>query len=93
MNLPDYDVSIFISHNDHKNSYISVEEHLHFLGVKTDDFLFSEDMEVSKRIGSLWEVHWYPDTPIGFYMAFGSTLEYALAKAAQIQLEIDKDEV
>lgn len=91
MNLPSYDVSICISHNDHKCSYISVEEYLHFCGAETDDFLFPEDMETSKKIDSLWEVHWYPNTPIGFYTAFGSTLEYALAKATQIQLEIEKD--
>lgn len=93
MNLPDYKVSILISHNAHKGVYETVEDSINYMELTEDDFLFPEDMETCKKTNSLWEVHWYPNTPIGFYVAFGSTLEYALAKATRIQLEIEKDKV
>lgn len=90
MKFPSYSISLHISHNDHKSSYESVEDWIEFLNVEEDEFVSEGDMEKAINEDSLWEVHWYPDTPIGFYRAFGATLETALEKANQIETEIKK---
>lgn len=32
----------------------------------------------------VWELQWYPDTPIGSYKVIGATLESVLKKAKEI---------
>lgn len=38
----------------------------------------------------IWEVHWYPDTPIGFYNCYRATLDEAIYEAIDIDAQ-DKD--
>lgn len=48
-----------------------------------DQALVYEPVEAGKEI----RIYWYPDTPIGFYEVFGSTLDEACDKLIELQVE------
>ena len=77
--LPAHAVSLHIDHNDHKASYASVEDQLWHLQDKPDEWLSQEDRAAAIDSDELWQIQWYPFTPIGFQRVFGSTLAAALA--------------
>ena len=80
--LPKYGVCLSINHNDHKGTHCSVEDHLGWCQATDDGFLSPEDRAACIATNELWEIQWYPATPIGFCKAYGSTLANAL-RAAQ----------
>lgn len=87
--LPKYDVTLHITHNQHKSYYETVEEYLNrpegvgIGGFRADEWVSREDFEAAIAKDSIWEIQWYPNTPVGFCVAYGSTLENALAAASQ----------
>ncbi len=80
MQLPEHKAALTISHNEHKNSYESVAQHLEML---PDFYQFPNDEEKQKCIDTneLWSIQWYPKTPGGFFCVAASTLEGALHMA------------
>lgn len=77
MNLPNH-LSISIKHNPHKLYYETVEE---FLGGGVDEWyewVSKEDREKCIEKDELWEVMWYPNTPIGYLVLCGSDLQLVL---------------
>ena len=86
--LPEYKVSLTISHNDHKTTYEPLLRYLENVASLQDTDVFDADCWISRadfdaaiENDSLWEIHWYPDTPVGSCTVYGSTLENALMKA------------
>jgi len=79
--LPKYGVALYISHNDHKCAYKSAEEHLNEHGFRAEEWINREDFNRAKTDNSIWEIQCYPDTPIGSYTVYGSTLETATEAA------------
>lgn len=82
LTFPPHKAGMRISHNDHLSCYQRVEEHLDLIEEEPSEWLSPEDRQRAIATGDLWEVQWYPDTPVAFRRAFGSTLENALAAAA-----------
>lgn len=78
LNLPNYDVALFIEHNSHKTDYKSFSEEVKDLNLDADDFISEEDMHKCIDDDNAWMVHWYPDTPVGFFRVYGSSLEAIL---------------
>ena len=86
--LPEYKVSLTIRHNDHKTTYETLSQYLEDLASLQDEDAFNADSWISRadfdaaiESDSIWEVHWYPETPVGSCTVYGSTLENALMKA------------
>lgn len=73
--LPKYDISLSINHNPHKDSTLTILELIDFLNLEDDDWTSVSEKEKAISSNSLWEIQWYPDTPIGFYRSFSSSLE------------------
>lgn len=80
MKLPKH-INLTIEHNPHASHYLTAEEYL-------DEDLkdFASDIAPADRAamiatGEIWEIQWYPDTPIGFYVVAAATLERALELA------------
>jgi hypothetical protein len=79
--------SLTINFNDdHSPNYNTAEEWYNsgnYQGNDKDYIDWVSDRERQKAImeNSVWTVHWYPDTPIGFYCVGASTLEAALEYA------------
>jgi len=79
--------SAHITFNDHKTSGIekflgggawkkyipAMDEYLEMNEIE-DSFVSDEERAKSLTTDTLWCFQWYPDTPIGFYSLYGSTL-------------------
>jgi len=68
-----------ISRNEHRTNYESVQEYFSECGGgwKEDDIL-PEDLKECILKDEIWEVQWYPRTPISFYYVAAATLERCL---------------
>lgn len=84
MKLPRHEAQLFLAHNEHRNYYISAEEHIADLGL-AEDFESPDSMRRAIETGSLWVLHWYPDTPVGFLRVAAPTLDELLAYAAKVE--------
>ena len=71
--LPKHKAALYITHNDHKGGYESVEEHYDYLS--SFEWVSPEEKQRAIELDSVWELHWYPDTPIGSYKVAASSLE------------------
>lgn len=72
--LPRHDAGLSLHHNEHKTVYETVEQ---FLGNRFGevDFVSPEERAKAIETNELWELHWYPNTPVGFYEICASSLE------------------
>jgi hypothetical protein len=43
-----------------------------------------EELAKSIATGEVWEIQWYPDTPVGFYRVCAATFEAALEWAKTV---------
>lgn len=90
MILPKHKATLYLTHNEHKSDYQSVKqriEHEHF-SLDDDCFVSDEDKQKCIDTDELWELQWYPDTPIGFYKVCGSSLQVVLEKAMELDKEV-----
>lgn len=67
-------ISLYVTHNQHKSYYETIQEYL------KRDYICIQHMQIEdiKNIienDSIWEVQWYPHTPIGSYHVAAATLE------------------
>jgi hypothetical protein len=83
MNLPNY-ISLTIDHNPHKVTYKSAQQWFE------DKEIFDRSPDYSPEIrqkcierDSIWQIIWYPDTPVGFCEVIAPSLEEALNLAYQ----------
>jgi len=76
--------SLFITHNQHKSYYETIEQYLEPYDWD-DDWVSEEQKQKSLETQELWELQWYPDTPISFYKVMGADLDVVLAKALEIE--------
>jgi hypothetical protein len=73
--LPEHKCGLYLSHNDHRDYYETVEEYYN-----REQFISDEEWGKSVATDSVWTLQWYPDTPVGFYIVSASTLEAIEAK-------------
>ncbi len=75
---------LHITFNDFKSNYQTAAEAIgeNFHGwYDPDSFASPEEIERCKQTNTIWEIQWYPDTPVGFHKVIASTFE-AAAQAA-----------
>jgi hypothetical protein len=77
--LPPHKCGLHLTHNDHKNMYLSVEENH-----SKDQFVNEAEWDKAIREDSVWSLQWYPETPIGFHILCASSLE-AIEQAVKEQ--------
>jgi len=72
-------LTLLIEHNPHKNYYQTSKEWFY-------DYHCCEqaDKDEFSEIDDFWKMQWYPNTPIGFHVVFGRTLEECLEKARKL---------
>ncbi len=78
---PPHKASMHITHNQHLAYYETVEQAIESGTYDREDF--PDEAEVAKAIatGEVWEIQWYPATPISFYRIFAASLSKALEEA------------
>ncbi len=68
--LPEHKCGLSLSHNDHRGVYESLEQYY-----DAADFVSVDEWIKALAEDSVWVLHWYPDTPVGFYRMAASSLE------------------
>ncbi len=69
--LPEHKCGLYISHNPHKYYYETVEQ---YFKDYSSDFISTEQQKLSIQTDELWEIRWYPDTPVGSYRVHAASL-------------------
>jgi hypothetical protein len=73
--------SLHLTHNDHACNYVTAKAWIeqyspdHFKGTP------APLVEGMKNANSIWQLHIYPDTPIGSYSWYGPTLDSVFEQA------------
>ena len=72
--LPPHKCGLYLTHNEHRDWYESIED---FIANRelAGDFPSEEEHLKAVAEDSLWVLHWYPETPIGFHRVAASSLE------------------
>lgn len=78
--FPSHKASLLLSHNDHRNYYETVSDFY-----ELDHFETEEDFKKCIENDDVWQLTWYPSTPIGSYSICGSSLERVLERAKEIE--------
>ena len=66
-------ISATIIHNQHKIYYETVEQYMLQFDVK-ENFISSKERELSIQNDEVWEIYYYPDTPVCSCSAVASSL-------------------
>lgn len=82
--FPAHKASLHITHNQHLAYYETVEQYEE-TRIDKDEWASDEERQKAIDTNSLWEIQWYPDTPIGSYSVFGSTLEATIKAAKEVE--------
>lgn len=72
--------SVTLTVNGHRDVYATVEEYI------GDDAILDVPPETMGRFkagGDMYELHFYPNTPVGFYRVWGSTLDEVMTQAEE----------
>jgi hypothetical protein len=64
-------------------NYVTVKQWIEEYEPRTYTDVEPEELQRMKDTNSLWQLQIYPDTPVGFYVWFGATMESVLAKARE----------
>ena len=68
--LPKHECGLYLEHNAHKDVYETVEEYY-----KREYFISEDEYQKAIATDNVWNLHWYPETPIGFHCIAASSLE------------------
>lgn len=86
--LPPHKASLHLTHNNHTVNYETVEEYI-LREEERFDFRSGEEREACITNGEIWELQWYPNTPIGFCCIAAPTLEALIEYAEELHDEMD----
>lgn len=79
--LPAHKCSLTIQHNEHRDFYMTATEWLDDHGMY--EFRTAEQRQRAIDSDSIWTLHWYPKTPIGFHAIAAPTLRELLEYAGE----------
>jgi len=86
MKLPRHKCGLYLTHNEHKDIYQTATDWLNE-HQELHDWKNEEHKLRAISTDEIWILHWYPDTPIGFYSIVAPTLEELLEYASEIEKE------
>ena len=73
MKFPEHDAGLFLSHNEHKTYYETVEE---FVAEGTPlEWVSEEQKRKAFATNEIWVLQWYPNTPAGFNILAAADLD------------------
>jgi hypothetical protein len=80
--LPRHEASMTIEHNAHRATYETVEDYAEFREWDDGNWVSVAERDRSFATQELWEIQWYPNTPIGFSVRAASSLHALLTHFA-----------
>ncbi len=78
--------SLTLSHNDHKSNYMTVAEHSDVSQFEPHEWVNEDQRQQAIETGELWQLQWYPDTPVGFCRKLAADLGVLLEWAENSNL-------
>lgn len=75
--------SVTLEANDYRDIYEKLEDAISEINRKGDE-ISKEELEKILASGNLYRLQFYPNTPIGFYVTYGSSAEVCIEAAHQI---------
>jgi hypothetical protein len=83
LKFPQHKASMHITHNQHKAYYQDIESYVaeEHLQIDSDDWATPTSRERCIANDDIWELQWYPNTPVGFNKVYGATLDEVLQAA------------
>lgn len=92
INLPRHKCGLYLNHNEYKDIYANPKDWIEEQG-DLYNWENNEAKEKSISTGEIWTLHWYPDTPIGFYSIAAPTLEDLLVFSEKFVEKEERDNV
>ncbi len=89
--FPAHAAGLHLSHNDHKGSYMSVEEHLLARRAHDEEFVAPGERERAIATDELWELQWYQDTPVSFRICYAASFGALVAWLEMFQDPVKPD--
>lgn len=86
MKFPQHECELTLTHNTHKSYYEDIADYVESEHVR-DTFKDAEARNRSVATNEIWELQWYPHTPIGFNKVSAPTLDEVLALALALEAE------
>lgn len=88
MIFPKHKCGLHLTHNEHRDYYTKIENYV------TEDHAdaFKDDDAKARSVATdeIWELQWYPNTPIGFMKVSAPTLDEVLAFALEVEAQESK---
>jgi hypothetical protein len=81
MKFPAHKASMHLTHNDHLSVYETVKDRIERNSWYEDGWVSEEQKAKAIETNELWELQWYPETPVGFCKLFAADLDVLLAAA------------
>lgn len=81
--LPKHDHGLTLEHNPHRATYTSAENWVHD-NLETVEWESEEEKATAIKDDSIWYLHWYPDTPVGFHSIAAPSLHDLMRFAANV---------
>jgi hypothetical protein len=80
-------IQMLIHHNDHHGSYESINDYLSNFEWMIE-CVSPEDLVKCNELNELWEIQWYPNTPISFH----KVISYSFERCLELALNIERKE-
>lgn len=76
-------VSLSLTHNEHAAYYDRAEAYYGEPNYDLTDWVSEEQRTKAFETQSVWELHWYPNTPVGFHRVLAADLDALMAHVAE----------
>lgn len=84
--FPPHKAGLSLWHNEHVTEYKSFDQwwdEMESFGFDETDWVSPEQFRLAKETGDVWELRWYPNSPVGSCCVFGHDLEAVLKHAKE----------
>ena len=78
MKLPRHEASLSLTHNQHKDYYMTVAQSVDEKEHGYRDWVSEEQKQKAIETNECWFIQWYPNTPVGFCIMAACDLEILL---------------
>jgi len=83
--FPRHAASLHLTHNQHKSYYETVAKAIESGTYDDEDWINPEQRQRALETNDVWELQWYPDTPVGSYRLLAADLDALLTAAVAVE--------
>ena len=82
MNFPHHECGLYLTHNANRDVYQTVKEWLDSIDHLCDPEVWGSEEAMQRAIDTneMWELQWYPYTPVGFCVICAPTFDELVAR-------------